>query len=529
MRKHFLLGAVLLVPLAIAIGCGGDDDPADPGGGQQLPTGSLSGVVATTGGVPLEGMVITVPDKASAQTNEQGYFAIAELSVGEMTITISGQGYLSVYRNISVLANQTTHLERIAMVTVENGTVPSATGGSVTTGDGDGQVNFAAGSFVTADGTSYNGDVNVEISAMLPTDSGFMDAFPGEFEGLREDGSIVPFISYGYMGVDLTDGSKSVPLQLADGATAELRLQVSEGFAKFAPETIPMWYFDPETGTWIEEGEAVMQGSQYVTNVSHFTIWNWDFPVEDIRCFSGTVHDNQGRPVADARVIAVGVSVTIGDEVYTDSEGNFCVRVLCGETFQIRAIKGSYGSDPVEVDVDCEGSMTLEYPLELLEPAFSITLQWGEEPTDLDSHLFIPATWTEEMEFYHIVYWNPGDLTDDPFTELDTDDTSSYGPEVISGFQLYEGTYQYWVHNYSGEDSHPLHLSGATVTLQIPGFFDTYSVADVNLNATEFRGEWHVFDMTVSTSGNVNVMDVMRFEHNPEVADDKGHARKKTQ
>ena len=87
-------------------------------------------------------MVITVPDKASAQTNEQGYFAIAELSVGEMTITISGQGYLSVYRNISVLANQTTHLERIAMVTVENGTVPSATGGSVTTGDGDGQVNF---------------------------------------------------------------------------------------------------------------------------------------------------------------------------------------------------------------------------------------------------------------------------------------------------------------------------------------------------------------------------------------------------
>ena len=85
------------------------------------------------------------------------------------------------------------------------------------------------------------------------------------------------------------------------------------------------------------------------------------------------------------------------------------------------------------------------------------------------------------------------------------------------------------MHNYSGEDSHPLHLSGATVTLQIPGFFDTYSVADVNLNATEFRGEWHVFDMTVSTSGNVNVMDVMRFEHNPEVADDKGHARKKTQ
>jgi hypothetical protein len=35
--------------------------------------------------------------------------------------------------------------------------------------------------------------------------------------------------------------------------------------------------------------------------------------------------------------------------------------------------------------------------------------------------------------------------------------------------------------------------------------------------------------MTVNSSGNVNVVNVMLFEHNPEVADDKGHARKKMQ
>jgi hypothetical protein len=505
MRRSLLLVAVLAAALVIYVGCGKDSSTGPDDGNGTDPTGSLSGVVQSGSRFPLEGVTVTASG-VSGQTNESGWFLLSGVPTGNVVVQMAKAGYLSTSRGAAVWENQTTHIGDVAVLPADTETIDSAVGGTVATDDGDGSASFGPDSFVTAGGAPYSGNVEVEIAAMLPDDADFFDAFPGEFEGIREDGSVVPFQSYGFMGVNLYGDSRE-PLDLAQGETAELTIRIAEPFARTAPDTIPLWHFDEDDGVWREEGYAVKVGSEYVGEVSHLTIWNWDVPLVDVCMINGSVESNFGLPVANARVISQGVDVTYRDEAYTDSNGNFSVRALKNTTVSVWAFKGTYTSMAVVVPVGEDCPVVLNDPLILLEPAFSIGLTWGEHPDDLDSHLFIPMTWDSFWDYYHILWSNMGTLADDPFTALDTDDVYSYGPEIISGFLLYQGTYSYYVYKYSGQSS--IKNSPAVVNFVIGGQARNYNASTASGTDSGF---WHVFDFTVDQGMNVTITDVNRFE-----------------
>ncbi|MFG6415978.1 carboxypeptidase regulatory-like domain-containing protein [Roseateles sp. DC23W] len=65
----------------------------------------------------------------------------------------------------------------------------------------------------------------------------------------------------------------------------------------------------------------------------------------------------------------------------------------------------------------------------------SIKLTWGTEPSELGSHLRTPSG-------SHVYFSSKGQLAAAPFANLDVDDTSSYGPEVITLTKLMVGTYK---------------------------------------------------------------------------------------
>ncbi|MFO7655075.1 MAG: carboxypeptidase regulatory-like domain-containing protein [Candidatus Krumholzibacteriia bacterium] len=517
-RKLWLLTLLLCLPLLGVVGCSDDDDgTTDPDPGV-ITGGTLSGVVTTASGAPLVGVTATTPGANGVQTNEDGVFRMSGLEARETVATFTLADHMTTHQNVRIISNQTTHLPGVVLVPFETAVIDAAGGGTAVTADGEGRVTFPANAFELADGTPYTGDVNVEFLAMLPTEPGYFGVFPGRFEGLREDETVVPFVSFGFMDVELMDNSKAVPVRLADGVTAELQLRApaTEFTTKQLPSTMPMWYYDPAAGMWIEDGEATLVGDRYVADVSHFTTWNWDLPLEDVCMIEGTVRDLAGLPVENARVIAEGLNTAILDDDYTDAEGHFSVRGIVSATFRVRAIKGSYSSDPVDVTLT-QCPYTLTEDLELLEPAFSIALTWGEAPSDLDSHLFIPATWTTELERYHLAYYREGTLTEDPYTALDTDDTSSFGPEIISGFQFYNGTYSYYVHNYSGNTSHPLVQSGAQVTLELGGQTRVFNVSSAT--GSHDLEWWHVFNFTYDNA-QIAVQSVNAFTGDPD-PDDK--------
>jgi len=102
------------------------------------------------------------------------------------------------------------------------------------------------------------------------------------------------------------------------------------------------------------------------------------------------------------------------------------------------------------------------------------TLVWGLDPTDLDSHLWTPPHGVGNA-VYHVCYYRRGSQTSDPFADLDVDDVSSYGPEHVTIYQPYTGTYTYAVHDYSGNGL--LTTSNASVTLLKPnGAVQTFNV-----------------------------------------------------
>ncbi len=513
-NRFIILSLALVLSLTMVFGCS-DDDPVDPGGGNNNPglenVGSISGIVSLAGGSPISGATVSTGAQ-NTTTNEDGYFVLTAVPEGNTLVAFNSNGYTSTFRMAEVRSISATHFPDVVLVSVESGVVDGTTGGQVATGDGDGAVTFVANSFVNAAGEGYTGDVTVQINAMVTEDEHFYGTFPGEFSGIREDGTVVPMVSFGFMSVQMLNADKS-PLNLADGVTAELNLRISADKVAAAPATIPMWYFDENDGLWHEEGEAVLAGNTYTADVAHFTTWNWDVPVTDICSITGVVVDDLGNVVNGARVQSRGVDAAIMAETFTADDGTFTVNALKNSLTDVWAVSGSRASEAQRVTVLEECPVALAEALVLQVPAYTISLTWGENPNDLDTHWLIPATWTEDYDLYRIYYSNQGQFGDDPYAALDTDDTSSYGPEIVTGTRLYPGRFQYWVFNYSDDTSSGLRTSGASVQLEVGGNLWQFNVTDVASAGADSTGWWHVFNMDVSEEGSaVTVESVMEFQ-----------------
>jgi hypothetical protein len=508
----------LMIAMLVVWGCSSDDGddggPVDPGPGPVENVGSVSGVISSPSKSPVENATISV-GSATTTSNQDGFFILAQVAEGERTVEVSMAGRMSTFRRVDVVEGQTTHLPDLVLGEVETATFEAANGGRLVTHGSLASVEFPANSLVTAGGATYTGTVTVDYTAVRPDYPEFYGMFPGDFEGVREDGSTVMFESFGFMSVNMY-GANKAPLQLADGQTASMSMDIGPLNAAAAPATMPMWYFDEAQGKWIEDGEAVLNGTVYETDVTHFTTWNWDLPVEDICRIEGYVHDASGNPVVGARVLTKALDYAIRDEAFTNSAGFFSVRARKNSVTDVWATLGARISDVSRVNVGETCPVTLELPLVLTVPAFSISLTWGEYPEDLDSHLYIPMTWDDgedpDYDWYHLYYSTDGDLSDYPYTELDYDDTSSYGPENIVGTRVYQGTYEYWVYDYDSSSTANLAASSAQVRLEVAGGTWIFDVADVPLENADSGGWWHVFDVDVNASGTPTVDPVMLFQ-----------------
>lgn len=105
-----------------------------------------------------------------------------------------------------------------------------------------------------------------------------------------------------------------------------------------------------------------------------------------------------------------------------------------------------------------------------------IVLTWNEIPWDLDSHLV--------SDSFHVAFWDRDgyDRSGNHRANLDLDDTTSYGPETVTIYDGVDGTYTYFVHDYTNSGGSwsgggSLATSGATVRVyQRSGLVAEYHV-----------------------------------------------------
>lgn len=206
------------------------------------------------------------------------------------------------------------------------------------------------------------------------------------------------------------------------------------------------------------------------------------------------------------------ISIALGDAFHYDSSGTEMLG-LSGATVTIRkGINNRTGSEVVfngtadssgnikvvlkpgvyTLEVITPGYETMYYTIianpmldnryefyaapELSEGEYAVVLTWGENPRDLDSHLFT----TREGEGSHVWY---GGLEDDFGNSLDVDVQESYGPETVKiNSLLSTDYYKFCVVDFtdcSNDDlsSYAMSYSQATVNVySSDGWFRTFHV-----------------------------------------------------
>ena len=117
---------------------------------------------------------------------------------------------------------------------------------------------------------------------------------------------------------------------------------------------------------------------------------------------------------------------------------------------------------------------------------YLITLTWGENPHDLDSH--VVGTLSNDSEF-HVYYSYKSQYDGDiEVCNLDYDDTTSYGPEHITLKPTTYKPYYYYIYRYAGSGT--VASSSAKITVHKGNqLIATYNVP-TNLGSDDY---WNVF------------------------------------
>ncbi|WP_338616759.1 carboxypeptidase regulatory-like domain-containing protein [Pigmentiphaga sp. CHJ604] len=436
---------------------------------------------------------------ASATSNAQGEFELAGVAPASRTvIRVNATGYGEGLPTAAVVANQTTDIATVELQPVDvTGGGDAATAITVTAPNTPASVSLPANGLVRPDGSPATGPVSVALSAVNPALN--VNAMPGQYLVATAGGGTGVMESWGAINVTLqnTAGER---LNLAPGKTATIRIPVATRSAS-NPATIPLFYFDEATGFWKQEGSATLAGSgadqYYEGTVSHFTYWNADQLMNTVYV-NGCVADDAGASsLANILVTSDGIDYSSSSSIRTDAQGKFRIAMKKGGKATLFAQQGVKLSNTVSVGpFATDTTLTECLSLTTLTDAISIKLTWGAKPADVDSHLFTP----DGTEIY---FSNKGSLGTDPFVNLDVDDTTGFGPEVVTIRKLMVGTYTYALYNYSGTYEPGMTGSPVRVELNNKGSLSVFGPTSGEVaGSTRW---WTVFKLTVDASCRVTV------------------------
>lgn len=497
---------------ALLVACGGGSDAPAAAPPVVNPPATSPPVTAT----PAATLRGSVSDAASGagiagvQVSAGGQTTLT-LATGEYTLPV-GTGTQVVSFNKAGYAEQTkvnsdlnnagdSSFVNATMLAFAQSTVLTGTAAqTVTVAGSTAAVALPADGLRRADGSAAQGSITVNLTPINPAAN--INTMPGSLVTLV-NGATAPIESFGALNVTIADAA-GAPLNLVSGQSATIRIPaVSRGAA--LPATIPLFHFNTTTGQWVQEGTATLVGSgataYYEGTVTHFSTWNADRITETVFINSCVVNAS-GTAVVGARVSSEGVDYVGNSSAISDAAGSFRIAVKASARVALTA--SANGLVGTSVAIDTTGTdQTVTACLTLTQAAVTIKLSWGTQPSDLDSHIWVPnATGTAE----EVYFANDGLLSSSPYVNLDVDDTSSFGPEYITiGRVAQNSTYRYWVRNYTGTSNPGITASPARVELNIRGSLTVFTPPTGETTSTF---DWHAFDLVTDNTCNITVTPV---------------------
>ncbi len=220
---------------------------------------------------------------------------------------------------------------------------------------------------------------------------------------------------------------------------------------------------------------------------------------------TGQIRDAVNGEILDGTRVGItdGWNASPDDEeifwTETDEEGRFLFPDLPVGYYTLFAQREDYllDSENVVASSKYQADWTMTISPELGEnEALRIVLTWGSIPDDLDSHLVVDG----DSSFFYTdkdVYFgsmSAYNANGDMLAMLDVDDTTQYGPETVTIYELEGHSFTYMVYDFSSGGSSSrsrLAQSGATVTVYGEGGV----IAEYHVPATATGVRWDVFSV----------------------------------
>jgi hypothetical protein len=494
-------------------GTPGSGDAGSAGACGGLDRGCLTGNVVDESNTAIPSVGVSVGGSALGKSNEQGwYFASGVQQGARVSVCFAADGFVTRCRTVVLSGGQSlTMTPTVLTRPAVKGPITGSTGGAVSDGATGAKFQLPPGGACQASGSgAVTGVITCSLAPLDVTRTAQRDLAPGDFTGQSTSGQSVQLVSSGMMDITCVDAA-GARVNLCAGTTADVQIPIFGTCTDEAknPATIQSWAFNERTGLWEEYRTFTKTcggagANYYAGKIGHLSYWNADGAYQ-VACLTGTVMGNGGAPVEGALVKCNGTDYQGGSEAYSAAGGRFCVRVKPGAGYSCVVAKGTFKTETLTgtaspTPSQCGGSSCTDLgSIALAEPIVRTVLSWGQSPSDLDSH-FVGRDGT------HVSYSGKGALTSSPFIGLDTDDTTSFGPEVTTVMGgVAPGTYRFCVHNYSGESSGAIAASGATVNLFAGAQHRVYSVPAANPSAARL---WRVYEAIVGVDQSVSVRDL---------------------
>jgi len=317
-------------------------------------TSNFIGRIVNENGGALKGVQITIGNSITV-TDHNGVFVLNNANVYEKFayVKVSKVGYINGSRVVVPTTNGTNDIQITLLKKNTIATISSGTASEVSLPNGS-KVVFQ-GDFIDSNGNPYTGQVDVSMHYLQPNQKATFTQMPGMLFAQDVNNNARSLETYGMLGVDLYSPNGE-QLNIAEASPASLTFPVDISTPN-APETIALWYFDETVGYWKEQGIAIKVGNEYVAEVTHFTWWNCDLPLEYINaCF--TIDTSSGINITNNKIEIVrnstnqiifsGYTNDIGQEcglLPKDEEMTVKVYSECSNAIFFTEAKGPFSSD----------------------------------------------------------------------------------------------------------------------------------------------------------------------------------------
>ena len=225
---------------------------------------------------PIVGVNISI-GKDKTQTNAQGYFefkkATTKTELG--LVRIEKDGFFPVSKTINPGTSAQFKLDVILLKKELSGTFEASVGDEII--HEHLVIEFPANAIVNENNLLHQGEVNVYLRKLDPSQQYFERSMPGILIGQTVEEKEAILQTYGMIVMEL-ENSTGQALRIAENSSVSIKFPINSSQIANAPSEIPLWKMTKRESFWFQSNQARKVGEYFEFDHSHFNFLNFAKP-----------------------------------------------------------------------------------------------------------------------------------------------------------------------------------------------------------------------------------------------------------